>query len=97
MTKAELVANISKRTGIERSVVLATLEAFMVEVKDSVSSGEPVHLRGFGSFQAKHRARKTGRLLKTNTPIVIPAHNIPAFKPADIFVERVKKGVKGKV
>lgn len=96
MTKAELVANISKRTGIERSVVLATLEAFMVEVKASVSAGDAVHLRGFGSFQVKHRARKTGRLLKNNTPIVIPAHNIPSFKPADVFVDKVKHGVKGK-
>lgn len=97
MTKAELVINISKRTGIERAVVLATLEAFMDEVKKNLSSGEDVHLRGFGSFQVKHRAQKTGRILKNNTPIIIPAHNVPAFKPADVFIEQVKEGTKDKI
>lgn len=97
MTKAELVISISKRTGIERAVVLATLEAFMDEVKNNLSNGEDVHLRGFGSFLVKHRAQKTGRILKDNTPIIIPAHNIPAFKPADVFVDKVKEGNKGKI
>ncbi|HRN36435.1 MAG TPA: HU family DNA-binding protein [Flavobacteriales bacterium] len=90
MTKAELVANISKRTGIERSVVLATVEAFMDEVKNNLEAGENVHLRGFGSFLVKHRAQKTGRILKNNTSIIIPAHDIPSFKPADVFVDKVK-------
>jgi DNA-binding protein HU-beta len=90
MTKAELVANISKKTGIERGIVLATVEAFMDEVKNQLEGGEDVHLRGFGSFLVKHRAQKTGRLLAQNTTIIIPAHNVPAFKPADVFVDKVK-------
>ncbi len=90
MTKAELVGNISKRTGIERSIVLHTIEAFMEEVKKNLEAGEDVHLRGFGSFMVKHRAQKTGRLLSKNTTIIIPAHNVPAFKPADVFVDKVK-------
>jgi DNA-binding protein HU-beta len=90
MTKAELVGNISKKTGIERSIVLATVEAFMDEVKNQLEAGEDVHLRGFGSFLVKHRAQKTGRLLAQNTTIIIPAHNVPAFKPADVFVDKVK-------
>ncbi|MCB0771882.1 MAG: integration host factor subunit beta [Flavobacteriales bacterium] len=94
MTKAELVGNISKRTGIERSVVLGTLEAFMDEVKNSLEAGEDVHLRGFGSFLVKHRAQKTGRILKNNTTIIIPAHDIPSFKPADVFIDKVKNRVK---
>ena len=90
MTKAELVANISKRTGIERGIVLATVEAFMDEVQNQLEAWEGVHLRGFGSFLVKHRAQKTGRLLAQNTTIIIPAHNVPTFKPADVFVDKIK-------
>ncbi len=90
MTKAELVGIIAKRTGIERTVVLTSLEAFMEEVKTSLEKGEDVHLRGFGSFVVKHRAQKTGRILSRNTTIIIPAHDVPAFKPADTFVDKVK-------
>lgn len=95
MTKAELIAIISKKTGIERMVVSATVEALMDEVKHSLTSGEDVHMRGFGSFVVKHRAQKTGRLLSKNTTIIIPAHDVPAFKPADVFVDQVKnRGAK---
>ena len=94
MTKAELVASISGKTGIEREVVLNTIEAFMDQVKNSLEAGEDVHLRGFGSFLVKHRAQKTGRILKNNTTIIIPAHDIPFFKPADVFVDKVKNRSK---
>lgn len=90
MTKAELVSNIAKRTGVERNVVLATVEAFMDEVKKGLEQGESIHLRGFGSFVVKRRAQKTGRILSRNTTIIIPAHDVPAFKPADAFVDKVK-------
>jgi len=90
MTKAELVSIIAKRTGVERQVVLTTVEAFMEEVKTSLEKGENVHLRGFGSFVVKRRAQKTGRILARNTTIIIPAHDVPAFKPADTFVDKVK-------
>jgi DNA-binding protein HU-beta len=95
MTKAELVSIISKRTGVERQVVLTTVEAFMEEVKNTLEKGTDVHLRGFGSFIVKHRAQKTGRILAKNTTIIIPAHDVPAFKPADVFVEKVKNRPKG--
>ena len=93
MTKAEIVANISEKSGIEKADVLRVVEDFMVEVKDSLNQGNNVYLRGFGSFIVKERAEKTGRNISKNTTIKIPAHNIPAFKPAKIFVEGVKKNV----
>lgn len=96
MTKAELVAEISEETGVERVMVLASVEAFMEKVKDSLSKGENVYLRGFGSFIVKKRAEKTGRNISKNTTIIIPAHNIPAFKPSKTFVNKVKKNVKVK-
>ena len=94
MTKAEIVTKISNELGIEKADVLATVESFMDEVKGSLESGNNVYLRGFGSFVIKTRAEKIGRNIKKNTAMVIPAHNIPAFKPAKVFVESVKKGNK---
>ena len=93
MTKAEIVTKISEKTGLEKNEVLATIEAFMNEVKESLSTNENVYLRGFGSFIVKERAEKTGRNISKNTTIKIPAHNIPAFKPAKVFVNEVKKRV----
>ena len=93
MTKADIVANISEKLGIEKTDVQAIIETFMTEVKDSLESGDNVYLRGFGSFIIKTRAEKTGRNISKNTTIKIPAHNIPAFKPAKVFVEGVKANV----
>ena len=96
MTKADLVSKISDKLGIEKGDVQATVESFMNEVKSSLESGDNVYLRGFGSFIVKTRAEKTGRNISKNTTIKIPAHNIPAFKPAKVFVESVKTSVKVK-
>ncbi len=96
MTKAEIVEQISAKTGIEKSTVLKTVESFMDTVKDNMTKGENVYLRGFGSFIIKKRAKKTGRNISKNTSVVIPAHNIPAFKPARDFSNDVKKKVKVK-
>jgi DNA-binding protein HU-beta len=96
MTKADIVANISDKLGLEKGEVQATVETFMDEVKNSLEAGDNVYLRGFGSFIVKTRAEKTGRNISKNTTIKIPAHNIPAFKPAKIFVEGVKLNVEVK-
>ena len=90
MTKADIVNEISKSTGVEKAAVLETVEKFMEVVKDSLANGENVYLRGFGSFIVKKRAQKTARNISKNTTIIIPAHNIPAFKPAKVFMEEVK-------
>ena len=96
MTKADIVAQIADKTGLEKNEVLQTVEAFMETVKGSLSDGTNVYLRGFGSFIVKERAEKTGRNISKNTTIIIPAHNIPSFKPAKTFVEDVKNKVKVK-
>ena len=93
MTKAEIVTKISNDLGIEKTDVLATVESFMSEVKGSLESGNNVYLRGFGSFIVKTRAAKTGRNILAKKSIRIPAHNIPAFKPAKEFLENVKAKV----
>lgn len=91
MTKAEIVNEIAKTTGIDKSAVLATIENFMTIVKDSLAEGENVYLRGFGSFIVKTRCEKTARNISKNTTIIIPEHKIPAFKPARCFMDEVKK------
>ena len=84
MTKADIVNEIAKTTGIDKPAVLSVVEQFMSVVKDSLAHGENVYLRGFGSFIVKTRAEKTARNIS-------PAHNIPAFKPADSFKDEVAK------
>ncbi len=90
MTKDEVATEISNQTGVEKSVVKKTLEAFMQTVKSSVVNNENVYLRGFGRFIVKRRAAKTARNISKNTAIQIPAHNIPFFKPSKTFAIMVK-------
>ena len=90
MTKAEIVSEIAAKTGLEKQVVLTVVEGMMDTIKTSMINGNEVFLRGFGSFFIKHRAEKTARNISKNTTIIIPAHNIPAFKPAKEFMEKVK-------
>ena len=90
MTKADIVREIAKKTGIENATVLASVEAFMETVKESLAKEENVYLRGFGSFIVKHRAEKTARNISKNTTITIPAHDFPSFKPAKTFIEDMK-------
>ena len=91
MTKADIVTEIAKRTGVEKVQIQAIVETFMEEVENSLSRGENVYLRGFGSFIIKTRAEKVARNISKNTTITIPEHKIPAFKPAKVFVNEVKK------
>jgi DNA-binding protein HU-beta len=94
MTKADIVNEISEKTGIEKMAVQATIEAFMKTIRNSMVEGKNVYLRGFGTFVVKRRAEKIGRNISKNTTVVIPAHYIPAFKAAKTFSDRVKRNVK---
>ncbi|PKP21485.1 MAG: integration host factor subunit beta [Bacteroidetes bacterium HGW-Bacteroidetes-20] len=91
MTKAEIVNEISNKTGIDKQAVQNIVESFMATVKGSLGKNENVYLRGFGSFIVKERAEKTARNISKKTTIVIPAHKIPSFKPCKTFVNVVKK------
>jgi len=91
MTKAEIVSEISNKTGLEKQAVQTVVETFMNSVKGALAKNENVYLRGFGSFIVKQRAQKTARNISKKTTIVIPAHKIPSFKPCKTFVNVVKK------
>ena len=90
MTKADIVSEIAKSTGVEKVQVQAIVEAFMDSIKTSLTNKNNVCLRGFGSFIVKKRAKKVARNISKNTTITIPEHNIPAFKPAKSFAAKVK-------
>lgn len=91
MRKADLVNQISEKTGIPKVDVLVTLETMFSEIIESLSKGENIYIRGFGSFITKKRAAKIGRNIKKNVAVHIPEHFIPAFKPAKDFITEVKK------
>lgn len=91
MRKADIITQISDKTGVPKVDVLVTLEAFFKEVKETLSEGENLYVRGFGSFIVKTRKAKIGRNIKKNVAIEIPEHNIPAFKPSKVFVEMIKE------
>ncbi|MBC7920770.1 MAG: integration host factor subunit beta [Ferruginibacter sp.] len=94
MTKAEVISEIADKTGIDKADVSSTVEAFFTVVKNSMSKGENIYVRGFGSFVNKKRARKTARNISKNTAMVIEEHYVPSFKPAKVFVEKVKSSDK---
>lgn len=90
MTKAEVVQQIAEKTGIDKADVYTTVEAFFSVVKNSMSDGENIYIRGFGSFVNKKRARKVGRNISKNTAMIIDEHYVPSFKPSKVFLEKVK-------
>lgn len=96
MTKAEVITQISDQTGIDKTDVQETVEAFLSVVKNSMAEGENIYIRGFGSFVNKKRARKIARNISKNTAIVIDEHFVPSFKPSKVFVEKIKDSNKVK-
>lgn len=90
MTKADVIAEIAEKTGIDKADVTTTVEAFFSVVKNSMSNGDNIYVRGFGSFVNKKRARKIARNISKNTAIIIDEHYIPSFKPSKVFIEKIK-------
>jgi DNA-binding protein HU-beta len=97
VTKADVIAQISEKTGVDKGDVQQTLESFFTVVKDSLSEGENLYVRGFGSFINKKRARKVARNISKGTSMIIDEHFVPSFKPAKVFVEQVKVSDKLKL
>lgn len=91
MTKAEVITQISEKTGVEKVDVQQTLETFFTVVKDTLTTGENIYVRGFGSFINKKRARKVARNISLKSTIIIDEHFVPSFKPAKVFIEQVKE------
>ena len=92
MRKADIVNRITEKTGISKVDVLVSIEAFCKEIKEAMAEGQNVYIRGFGSFVVKTRKRKIGRNIKKNIAVEIPEQKVPAFKPAKMFVSKVREG-----
>ncbi len=93
MTKADIISDITKMTNVDKSQVSSTIEALFVVIKKSMSEGENIYIRGFGTFHNKKKAQKIGRIISRNTSVVIPEHYAPKFKPAREFKLKVKTGM----
>ena len=91
MTKIELVKMVAEKTGIDQSTAMVAVEGVIDTLKDSLIKKENVYIRGWGTWTLKHRAKKTARNISKNTTLVIPAHDIPYFKPCKEFLEAVAK------
>ena len=89
MTKADIVAEINRQTGIERDKALKVIESFMLIVKENTCNGEDIFLRGFCTFTTKTRKQKVGRIIKENKSVVVPEHKIPYFKPCEEYKEQM--------
>ena len=96
MTKADIVSKIAKSTGVDKNTVLSSVEAFMDAVMTSMTEGENVYLRGFGSFVVKKRAAKAARDIQNETTIIIPERYVPTFKPSQYFAEKLKNNLERK-
>ena len=96
VTKAEVITEIAEQTGIDKADVQTTIEAFFDVVKDSMSNGHNIYVRGFGSFVNKKRAQKIARNISKNTAMVIEEHYVPSFKPSKVFIEKIKLSDKVK-
>ena len=94
MTKADVIAQIAEKTGIDKADVSVTVEAFFNVVKNSMAEGENIYVRGFGSFVNKKRAKKIARNISKNTAIVIDEHYVPSFKPSKVFTSKIKNSTK---
>ena len=90
MKKSEVVTQIAKQTGLHQPEIKLVLEVFFQTVQEEVARGEKVHFRNFGCFWAKERKQKIGRNISQNTAMVIPAHYVPSFSPAQSFLDKVK-------
>ncbi|HOX81871.1 MAG TPA: HU family DNA-binding protein [Chryseolinea sp.] len=96
MTKADIINEIAEKTGVDKADVTASVEAFFSVVKNSMASGNNLYIRGFGSFINKKRKKKIARNISRNTALVIEEHYVPSFKPAKIFVNKIKNSEKVK-
>jgi DNA-binding protein HU-beta len=94
VTKADVISQISEKTGIDKADVQTTVEAFFSVIKSSMAEGQNIYVRGFGSFVNKKRAKKIARNISKNTAIVIDEHYVPSFKPSKVFVEKIKNSKK---
>lgn len=93
VTKADIVDQISSGTGLTKTETEAVINAFMSIVKAAIAEGEPVYLRGFGTFKAQRRAARTARNPRTNEAVRVAERVLPIFKASQEFRDEVERKV----
>ena len=90
MNKTELIAAMAETSGLSKKDCDAALAAFITTVGTALKSGEKVQLIGFGSFEVKERAARTGRNPRTKETVEIPASKVPVFKAGQAFKDAIR-------
>ena len=96
MTKANIVDEIAKATGLTKIETKAVVEGVFSSIIESVAKGERIELRGFGVFKHKSRKPRMARNPKTGTPVALEKRFVPAFKPSPEFHQKVNETMKAK-
>ncbi len=91
MNKQELIASMTEKTGLSKKDTEASLAAFIETVEETLSKGDKIQLVGFGSFEIRDRAARTGKNPLTGEEMNIPAAKVPAFKPGKALKEKVNQ------
>ena len=90
MNKTELIAAMAETSGLSKKDCDAALAAFITTIETALKSGEKVQLIGFGSFEVKERAARTGRNPRTKETVEIPASKAPVFKAGQAFKDAIR-------
>jgi DNA-binding protein HU-beta len=94
MTKAEIVKQMSTRTGVEPEIATACMDALLDIIKDALIHDGHIHFRDFGTFFVKRRAPKIARNITTNTAIQLPERYVPVFKPTKMLAAMINDADK---
>lgn len=92
MVKKEIVSKVAEETGYSHKTVNEVIDSLLNNITSEISNGNKVQFVGFGVFEPKERAARTGRNPKTNQPIQIPKRIVPSFKPGSRLIEATIRG-----
>ena len=91
MNKTELIAEVAEKAGLSKKDTETVVNATIDVIAGALADGDKVQLVGFGAFEVKSRAERTGRNPKTKEEIKIPASKVPVFKPGKALKDTVSK------
>ena len=90
MTKTELISAVAEKTGVSKKDTEKTVNAVLDTISETLVKGDKIAFVGFGTFETRKRAAKTGKNPRTGETLNIPASTIPAFKAGKGFKDAVK-------
>ena len=90
MNKADLIASVAEKANLTKKDSESAVNAFVATVTESLKKGDKISLVGFGTFEPRKRAARTGRNPQTGAAIKIAAKTVPAFSAGKKFKELVK-------